>query len=197
MNMARANEGIWQCDWCKTKNNTSQSSQGERCLVCRQFKGSPVWPEVGEEEQSESIRQSYLSADFISIANAIGSSDISFSNSRYERNALEIALGIELENLKTYYRSINLSGTIRPFIGWVWPEANFVKGLTIYRDSTDRRERCRIDRNSQPDLKAVNLGFESSFNPGGTSLSLALFFGRKNRVESRSRKISYITDGRY
>ncbi len=196
MILSRSVDELWDCAWCQTKNRISETSAGERCFVCRRWRDSPIWSSVSTDEQSKIIRQSYLSTEFYDIAKAIGSEFIS-SKTRYAQSALEIALGIELENLKIYYCSINVGGTSRPLIGWVWPEANFVKGLTIYRDSTDRRERCRIERNSQQDHKAVNLGFESSFNPDDTSLSLALFFGRNNRVESRSRKIPYVTDGRY
>lgn len=197
MNMARANEGIWQCNWCKIKNNTSQSSQGERCLVCRQFKGSPVWPEVGEEEQSESIRQSYLSADFISIANAIGSADITFSNSRYERNALEIALSSQLDSVEVYFCPRDEETGIRPSIGWVWPEANFIGGAILYREIDARRQRCKIERSSHDKHKSVNLTFEKSFDATGVSLDFRFYYGKSNRVESRSRLIKYETDGRY
>lgn len=197
MNLARANVGLWQCNWCQTKNNTSQSSQGERCLVCSHFKFSPIWSEVVKDEQSETIRQSYLSADFIGIANAIGSADITFSNSRYERNALEIALSSQLDSVEVYFCPRDEETGIRPSIGWVWPEANFIGGAILYREIDARRQRCKIERSSHDKHKSVNLTFEKSFDATGVSLDFRFYYGKSNRVESRSRLIKYETDGRY
>ena len=194
MNLARANVGLWQCEWCQTKNKVADSSDGERCIACRQFKGSPVWSKVGKEEQSEVIRHEYLSAEFIKIASAIGSETV-IPESRYARSALGLALSIEIENLVICFNPVDRESGIWPLIGWVWPEANFVSGLTIYRESNDLRQRCRIERNSNKDRKAVNLSFEKSFDPNAVSLELRLYFGKKDRVESRPRFIKYEMEG--
>jgi len=195
MKSLRATKNLWVCSWCETINENSAMSQGEQCIACRQLKSSRVWKQISTEQKSETIRNTYLSANFSNIADGIGNKLVAQTDSKYAKTALKIALAVELDLLDIYFCPSEDENGVRPTIGWRWPNVNYVSGVVLYQEKDGRRQRYRIPRLSTDNRKARNLGFEKSFDPTDTKLEVRLFFDDESRVESGPRFINYEVEG--
>jgi hypothetical protein len=191
MNKRFLDEEQWSCAWCGTRNPRDGRFGDGRCLACRksQLEAPLAVPEkrAGDEEVWALFTRGY----FHEIATAAAEGKISYAGSGLVRWAIILALTEQLWVMDTYLTRLSEDPSDGSGLGWVWPQASYVSGVTLHLQKSGPERRQQFERQARKKNRAVNLVFESSLDSSSTKVRASLFFKGERRIESRPRDITF------
>jgi len=128
---------------------------------------------------------------FHEIATAAAEGKIGYAGSGLVRWAIILALTEQLSVMDTYLTHLSEDPGEGSGLGWVWPQANYVSGVTLHLQKSGPERRQQFERQSRKRNRAVNLVFESGIDAANTKVRASLFFKGDRRIESRPREIAF------
>lgn len=190
MSQSRVNIVQWTCSWCGTLNPTLARGCDEGCLSCRRLRSTGDWAKSETIINDDFIQKAYLEGQYRDIAESVVNKRILNVESRLVRDALKLALAAELATLDTYLDFLEIGQQDGSGLGWVWPKASFVSGVTLHLERDGIKRRQSVDRRG-PKHKAVNLIFKKTLNRADTRIGLSLFYRGHRRIETRPKEMKF------
>jgi len=184
----------WSCNWCTTKNLAIERFAGERCLACRRSRLESVLAVADGDIADEYVRALFARGYFGEIAAAVAEKRIRNSGSGLIRSAIALALTEQLRLMDSYLTHVSDDPSEGSGLGWVWPSAKYVSGVTLYLRKSGPERRQQFVRQETKESRAVNLVFESRLDSATTTIRASLFFKGERRIESRPRDITFETE---
>lgn len=181
----------WSCNWCATRNLVIGRFTDERCLACRRSRLASVLAVTDGDIADAEVRALFARGYFGEIAAAVAEKKIRDSGSRLIRSAIVLALTEQLWLMDTYLTHVSNDPSEGSGLGWIWPNANYVSGVTLHLQKSGPERRQQFVRQDRKKSRAVNLVFESRLDSATTTIRASLFFKGDRRIESRPRDITF------
>lgn len=191
MNRRFLDDKQWSCNWCATRNLAIGRFANERCLTCRRSRLESVLAVTDGDIADTEVRALFARGYFGEIAAAVTERKIKNTDSGLVRSAIVLALTEQLSLMDTYLTHLSDDPSEGSGLGWVWPNARYVSGVTLHLQKSGPERRQQFERRDRKKSRAVNLVFESRLDSATTTIRASLFFKGDRRIESRPRNITF------
>lgn len=156
------------CAWCETVNE----SLAYKCIVCDTPIGLPVIASSSRRDLDSMLRAAVTTGGARRVASAFIDHRIEWTNSRLARKCLHLALAEEFASFDFEFE-VTDDGTL--MVGWRWPEAKFVNGVSILSVRDSKIVHRHVERRAPKMAEAaINLSTLRDVHVGGTEYFMSL-----------------------
>ena len=166
--MSSSTETLVTCAWCETVNG----SLAYKCVVCDVPVGLPVITSSSRRNLDSMLQLAVTNGGARRVASALVEHRIEWTNSRLARKCLLLALAEEFASFDFEF-DVSEDGSL--MVGWRWPEAKFVNGVSILSVRDSKIVHRHIERRTQKTAEAaINLRTSRDVHVDGTEYFMSL-----------------------